>query len=64
MYLFTKLMAPFSYIQYLIINLYIGPIAGRRLSNWKMILKVVFKRYSQISKIRCRNLSFNVGVAI
>ena len=64
MYLFTKLMAPFSYTQYLIINLHIMAIAGRRLSNWKKTLKVVFKRYSQISKVRCRNLAFNVGVAI
>ena len=64
MYLFTKLMAPFSYIQYLIINLHIGAIAGRRLSNWKKTLILVFKRYSHISKIKCRHLAFNVGVAI
>ena len=64
MYLFTKLIASFSYIQYLIINLHIGAIAGRRLSNWKKTLKVLFKRYSQISKIRCKNLAFNVGVTI
>ena len=55
MYLFTKLMAPFSYIQYLIINLHIGAIAGRRLSNWKKTLKVYLKGTPK---------SLNLGVGI
>ena len=51
MYLFTKFMALFSYIQYLIINLHIGAIAGRRLSNWKKTLKVVLKDTSKSLKL-------------
>ena len=51
MYLFTKLISPFSYIQYLIINLHIGAIAARRLSNWKKTLKVVLKDTSKSLKV-------------
>ena len=51
MYLFTKLMAPFSYMQYLIINLHIGAITARRLSNWKKTLKVVLKGTSKSLKL-------------
>ena len=51
MYLFTKLMAPFSYMQYLIINLNMGAIAGRRLSNWKKTFKVELKGTSKSLKL-------------